>query len=247
MPSVPRNDWNSALNTCLPPRHWPIAPSWSHTTRRGSAPNCVSTSRWPPSTSWAWRVGIIHPPMQPGEAADTGDHPQLGGLAVTRAGSRRRAATDRTGRARPGNRSCADTDPAARTTGAARPPGRAAPGSSSLQPIRSAITVAGIAGNSRNNSSTCRLHGVDDRPRRRPLIARRPLRPQRRPHRVARHTQPAGDRLDPHPLRPMQPTDLSPLVHVDHSPCLLARLEPGSAFHHIQWWTRHRGSKFGCR
>ena len=58
---------------------------------------------------------------------------------------------------------------------------------------------------------------------------------------------PTGDGLDPHPLRPMQPTDLRPLIHVDHSPCLLARLEPGFAFHHIQWWTRHRGSKFGCR
>ena len=92
-----------------------------------------------------------------------------------------------------------------------------------------------------------RLDGVDDRPLRRPLIARRRLRAQCRPHRVAGHPEPADDRLDPHPLSPMQTTDLSPLIHVDHSPCLLARIEPGFALHHSQWWTRPGGSKFECR
>ena len=133
-----------------------------------------------------------------------------------------------------------------RTAGAVRPPDRAALGSSSSS--RSARRSPSPA-----STGTPATTPTRPAPRRRPsipylpFIARRTIGAQRRPHRVTRHAQPSADRLDPHPLRPMQPTDLSPIIHVDHSPCLLARIEPGFAFHHIQWWTRHRGSRFGCR
>jgi hypothetical protein len=57
---------------------------------------------------------------------------------------------------------------------------------------------------------------VDDRALHRPLILRRLLGGQRPPHRVPPQTQRPGDRLDRHPLRPMQPTDLRPLLHPQH-------------------------------
>ena len=61
-----------------------------------------------------------------------------------------------------------------------------------------------------------RLHGVDDRTRPSALITRRAIRADRLPDRVPRHLHMTGDRLDPHPLRPMQPADLSPIFHGDH-------------------------------
>ena len=63
-----------------------------------------------------------------------------------------------------------------------------------------------------------RLERVDRRTRPLPLIPRRHLGPQRRPHRVASHTQLADDGLHAHPLSPVQPSDLCPFLHVDHVP-----------------------------
>jgi hypothetical protein len=88
------------------------------------------------------------------------------------------------------------------------------------------------------------LHRVDDRALARPRIARRCVRTQGRTHRVARQAQTPRDRLDSQPLRSMKPTNLGPAVHVDHPPDLLARLEPGSEFHHCQWWTRPKEGQF---
>jgi hypothetical protein len=77
---VPRNDWNSALKVCLPPRHCPIAPSWSHTTRRGQRSE-LSEDLEMTTEDVVGLTGREHPPAdQPGEATDPGDHPQLGGL-----------------------------------------------------------------------------------------------------------------------------------------------------------------------
>ncbi len=58
-----------------------------------------------------------------------------------------------------------------------------------------------------------RLHLVDQRPSRRPLVARRTLIPQRLAHRVLRDPHRPGDHLDRHSLRTMQPADLSPVLH----------------------------------
>ena len=80
-------------------------------------------------------------------------------------------------------------------------------------PIRSAITVAGIVGYAFSSS---RIRGsaasVTD-PFRRPLILRRPVTGDRRPHRVPRDPHHPGDHLDRHLLRPVQPADLSPVLH----------------------------------
>ena len=63
-----------------------------------------------------------------------------------------------------------------------------------------------------------RLERVHRRTRPLPHIPRRRLGPQRRPHRVPGDPQMPDDRLDGHPLGPMQPPDLCPLLHVDHFP-----------------------------
>ena len=60
------------------------------------------------------------------------------------------------------------------------------------------------------------LGGIGDRPFRRTLISRHFPGPQRTPHRVLRDPQLPGDRLDPKALRPVQPPDLSPLIHSNH-------------------------------
>lgn len=61
-----------------------------------------------------------------------------------------------------------------------------------------------------------RLDRVHDRPLRRPLIPRRLMAGQRLLHRVLRDPQPSGDSPDSHPLRPVQPADLRPVLHVQH-------------------------------
>ena len=101
-------------------------------------------------------------------------------------------------------KTCVATGPAARTTGAAAPPDHATviPWSQSR---RSAITVAGMAGNSRNSSRISGSTRVDDRARPFTPIRQRALRSQRVADRVPGHAQTPGDRLDAHLLRPMQP------------------------------------------
>ena len=45
------------------------------------------------------------------------------------------------------------------------------------------------------------------------------------------------------PNYPADPTDLGPLLHVDHSPNPLTQLAPGNEFQHSQWWTRPPGGQ----
>nr|AAG24941.2 unknown [Frankia sp. Ar15] len=61
-----------------------------------------------------------------------------------------------------------------------------------------------------------RLERIDHRPARRPFVLRRPVRRQRRPHRVPRHTQPSSDLLDRNALSSTQPADLRPVLHLQH-------------------------------
>jgi hypothetical protein len=53
---------------------------------------------------------------------------------------------------------------------------------------------------------------------RRPLVLRRAVRSQRRPHRVPRDPQPPGHLADRHTLSPVPPSDLRPVLHTDHPP-----------------------------
>ena len=68
-----------------------------------------------------------------------------------------------------------------------------------------------------------KLDRVDKRPPRRPVIHRRPIRRQRRPHRIPRHPQQPGNLLDRDVLPPMQTTNLSPVLHCYHPPRVLRR------------------------
>ena len=194
----------------------------------GSAPNWPSTSRWPASTSWAWRDGIIQPPRNrekphtPAITHSLSTWPWPIGMSTS-------SATDRTGRALRESRSCAGTDPVARTTGAARPPDRAAPGSNAPSPpARRSPSPASL-----ETPATTRSPAA---PRRRRPSPSRPAHgaavpvPQRRPHRVPSQPKPTSDRLDAHPLRSMQPTDLQPT-----RPRRSLSLPPGSPRARVAW------------
>ena len=50
-----------------------------------------------------------------------------------------------------------------------------------------------------------------------------------------------GKSPDPHALGPMEPTDLGPLIHIDHPSCSLARIRPGFESVSLRWWTRQVG------
>jgi hypothetical protein len=69
-----------------------------------------------------------------------------------------------------------------------------------------------------------RLVGIGDRAPRHALVARWPVRAQRRPHRVPRNPEPPDDLLDRHALSPMQATDLCPVLQRESPPPALAQL-----------------------
>jgi hypothetical protein len=78
--------------------------------------------------------------------------------------------------------------------------------------------------------SDARLDRIHDRPATHPpLIPRRPISGQRPLHGVLRDPHHPRDRLDRHPLSPVQPADLGPILHAQHLAPSPARLEPGSA------------------
>src|SRR5579884_2953624 len=89
-----------------------------------------------------------------------------------------------------------------------------------------------------------RLDRVHRRSRTLAFVTRWLIATQRLAHRVARHVQAPHDRFDAQPLRAMQPTDLGPVLHVDHAfPPRLAS-KPGSESQHSKWWTRPEGGQF---
>ena len=88
-----------------------------------------------------------------------------------------------------------------------------------------------------------RLDRINNRTPPGSLILRRRIRTNRCPHRVTSYPQPAGNRLDPQLLSPVQPTNLGPILHVDQSPILPADIQPGSSIEHYQWRTRPAGGQ----
>ena len=178
MPSVPRNASNSVGQ--LRPAAAPGADRGlvvPHQRPRAPRPARRSSCQCPPSRSGACRDGIIrahdHPRVarrpSPAPAAAPPARPQrdvdrrepqiaLRQLARPILGARGRI---RRHEQRP----------------QLRAPGPSAPSATASQPIRSAITVAGIVGNSRQQRPDLRLDRVHHRPPRRPLIPRRRHRP----------------------------------------------------------------------
>jgi hypothetical protein len=81
-----------------------------------------------------------------------------------------------------------------------------------VQPIRSAITVARHRWIGLQQLPDPRLHLINNRTLQRPLIFRWFLFGQRVLDGVLRYPQHPGDRLDRQPLRPIQPTNLCPIL-----------------------------------
>ncbi len=67
------------------------------------------------------------------------------------------------------------------------------------------------------------LGRVDQRLLTRPLIPRRRVRRQRRPHRIPCDPEMPHDRLDRQALGPMQPADLRPILQTDYPPRVVER------------------------
>ena len=83
-----------------------------------------------------------------------------------------------------------------------------------------------------------RLDLIHDRALGAPPVPRRRVAGQSRPHRVPRDPHMPRDRLNRHPLRPMQPANLCPILHCDHPP----RVKAGG-----QNSNDATGSVFACR
>jgi hypothetical protein len=217
IPSMPRNASNASISFALPPLRMLNAASPSQARARGTDPYPVSTFQCPAIRPSAWRDGIITAP-------DLREYPD----SIVNSGGRATYLKP-TGISTAGTHKshCANSPEAkdvreARSLGASS--GRSAVTRSRStvidrdQPIRSAITVAGISRELREQRADPRLELIHRRPLRRPLILRRIIRPQSPLHRVPRDPQPASDRLDRRPLRSMKTTDLGPVLHGDHSP-----------------------------
>src|SRR6266540_1484550 len=153
-PSTPRNAWQAAVSSLRPRRHRPTAPSPSHTSTRWTAPSPSSSCHQPPKRSSVPRVGSSSAPSQrayPVTPTSTGSWVGV------------RTCPHPTGTSMSGNhRSNWAISPAAYAVRDAGSGGKYAGRSSRTrslstvndrsQPIRSAITVAGICGQATSNS-----------------------------------------------------------------------------------------------
>src|SRR5213076_2403465 len=89
-----------------------------------------------------------------------------------------------------------------------------------------------------------RLDLVDDRARPRPLIARRLIGAQRVADGIACDAQMPRDGADTQLFSSMEPTDLGPVLQLDHPSFSLARIGPGFESRHLMWWTREEVGQF---
>ena len=240
VPSTPRNAWHSAVSSVRPARHRPTAPSPSQTSTRGTAPSAAISCHQPANRSSARRVGISTADSHREYPQHHRQHRQL----LRRAGlpepdrqlDRREpqiALRDLPGRIARARR----PDPAADTPAAAPRTRSLNTVIQRVQPIRSAITVAGIVGTSLqqlpdrgSTASTtdpagCRSYfgGPSEANAARTVFLETPNIPR--------------DHLDRHPLRPMQPR-ISAQSSTANNSLLLSARKPR---------LRRRGSKFGRR
>ena len=154
MPSIPRNPFIAVVSPGLPARHLPIADSLSHTKARGTTPHPRSSSQWPHNRSGDWRLGSIIAVIireYPVTITNTGGRPVWPCPKGTSTGGNHRSHW-----ASSPARYCVRPDGSG---------GRYSGRSSRIrslrivipyaQPIRSAITVAGIRGYACNSSRIC--------------------------------------------------------------------------------------------
>ena len=138
-----------------------------------------------------------------------------------------------------------DTDPRADTTVAARAPGPSSPSSTASSrpaPRSPSPASAGTADSSSricgSNASTADGRGLRSN-------TGGTSERNARAHRVARHAQPTNDLLDRQALGPMQPTDLGPILHVDHPPSSWPRSSQGSSSNTISGGPDRKGVRCG--
>ena len=143
----------------LPPR--PIPVSLSQISRRGTRPSSRISSHDPSSRSSVVRVGIIRPVMNRECAAvitSTGSSPVLPSSSGIRAGGNHRSHCA----ASPGAHDSRSAGSSLRNCGRNRATFSRNQEIDPSQPTRSAITVAGISGNSASNSRTRGSNGEND-------------------------------------------------------------------------------------
>ena len=187
----------ASVSTGRPPRHCPTADSLSQTSARGTAPSPLISAHARPAGPATAATGssapsspASNPPPSPAPAAARPARPPA---ARPPAGT-----TDHTAPAHPADTASATPDPAARTAAAAPAPAlqhrqRPLP----ADPLRDHRRRHVRPG--RQQLPDPRLSRIGDRPLRRPLVPRRPIRGQRPPHRVPAHPQLAGNRPHRHP------------------------------------------------
>ena len=219
----------------------------------GTAPSWLDSSCHQPGDTGPRRSarGSASPPRPPRVARSPSSAPAAAsrsGSARTRPGARCRREPEVALRqlARP-HRWCVRPGPAADRPAAARAtrslqhrdrarPSRSAPRSPSPASSGSPAAAPG---------SAAPPHPPSTPPAARTYLGG-PSRGQRLPHRVPRDTQRPGDHLDRHPLSPVQPPDLSPVLHGQHSTssCLAAEVRVSEG---VSFRPAAKGSVFTCR
>ena len=173
---VPRKAWHSVVNSERPPRQRPIAPSPSHTSTRGTAPRPWMSRHQPAEQVLRVPAGQQHGQQPARIGAHRGQHRQLLGGAHLPGAHRHLDVGKpeiRTGRSRRPHTPCARPESGGRYTGRSSATRAESTRIERVQPIRSAITVAGIRGYPCNSSRILRLDRIDDRTLQRPFIFRR--------------------------------------------------------------------------
>ena len=199
-------------------RHRPTAPSPSQTNTRGTAPS-PAISRHQPAYRSSRSATAPAPPTATASSRAPSSTPAAASPSAD--------CPNPTGNSMSGNhKSHCAISPASYTVREAGSGGRYTGRNSATradnvriergQPIRSAITVAGIVGIRPQQLPDPRLDLIDHRPRRLPLILRRTHHWPTPPSPCSSNTHHPGDLLDRHPPRPMQPADLSPVLHAQH-------------------------------
>ena len=146
----------AAVSSLWPRRHRPIAASPSQTRTRGTAPSAWSSAHQPRQQILHCAGGDQHGPTATGQypvtITSTGSRVGPAGLAEPDRQLDRRGTTGRTGRPPQPHTPSARPGPAADRPDAARPTRSRSTRIDRSQPIRSAITVAGIVGHACSSS-----------------------------------------------------------------------------------------------
>jgi hypothetical protein len=151
IPSIPRKPFIASVSTGRPPRHCPTADSLSQTRARGTAPRPLIRAQCPASRSGDCRDGIIRAIITreyPATMTRTGGRPSWPEPRGTSAGGNHRSHWASS----PGRYSVRDAGSGGTNNGRSSRTRTFSTVKDRDQPIRSAITVAGMSGHCASNS-----------------------------------------------------------------------------------------------